>query len=537
MASAKILIVDDEALLRQLCRRILSPFGYQFLEAGNGAEALDAVARDAPDLVLLDLMMPQVNGYEVCKRLKQDPRTRLLPILAMTSLDQLRDKLEAIKVGANGFLVKPFEAAELITSVQSLLALKQFTDHTLGLQLRITLLLADPTEAAHVIPEALRIIGESLDWDLAVYWRADAHAGALHFGESWRAAGPLADFEEACRRIVLAGPEGLPGRCWIEGRPLWASDLFGEGDDPRVKENVRHPPRGALAVPVRSGDRTLGILEVVSQRPQVPDETLLKALATAGLQIGQFLDLKISRERLERSRLELEQIAKIAAHQMQEPLRLVTSYVQLLERKSQGLLGADGEEYVRYAVDGAAWMKTIVSKLLVYLEAGQDKDSLGAADSAKALERALGVLRKDIRDIGAEVTCGSLPKVRADFAELGEVFRHLLSNALTFRRSVPVRIDVSAKPEGNEWIFSVRDNGMGIPSEYHERIFELFQRLHPPGTYPGIGAGLALCRKIVESHGGRIWLESEPGQGSCFHFSLSAAPDAEPRSAAKTRES
>ena len=231
-------------------------------------------------------------------------------------------------------------------------------------------------------------------------------------------------------------------------------------------------------------------------------------------------------QELARSNVELEQFAYVASHDLQEPLRMVRSYVQLLERRYKNKLDADADEFIAYAVDGAARMQTLINDLLAYSRIGTQGKTPHPTNCAEVLERVLANLSIAIEESEAVVTYDALPTVLADEVQLSQLFQNLIGNAIKFRGEATPKIQVGAERKDGEWLFWVRDNGIGIAPEYYHRLFMIFQRLHSRDEYPGTGIGLAICKKIVERHGGRIWVESVgvPGKGTTFYFSL---PDRE----------
>jgi PAS domain S-box-containing protein len=225
-------------------------------------------------------------------------------------------------------------------------------------------------------------------------------------------------------------------------------------------------------------------------------------------------------QELARSNAELEQFAYVASHDLQEPLRMVASYVQLLARRYQGKLDPEADEFIAFAVNGATRMQSLINDLLCYSRVGNEGPPLETTDMEAVLSRVLDNLKVSTAESGAVVTHDRLPRVEADSGQLAQLFQNLVSNAIKFHGQAPPRIHVGVSHSNGEWLFSVRDNGIGFDAKYADRIFMIFQRLHNRMTYPGTGIGLAICKKIVEHNGGRIWAESEPGQGSSFNFTL-----------------
>jgi len=230
--------------------------------------------------------------------------------------------------------------------------------------------------------------------------------------------------------------------------------------------------------------------------------------------------LRLTLADLERSNKQLEEFAYAASHDLQEPLRMVSSYTQLLARRYQGRLDADADEFIAFAVDGARRMQSLINDLLAYSRVGTRGREFEPADCAAALAQALANLKAAVEESSAVVTHDPLPTVMADASQMVQLLQNLIGNAIKFHARPPPRVHLSALQRANEWVFSIRDDGIGIDPQYAERIFNVFERLHTREEYPGTGIGLAICKKIVERHAGRIWVESQLAKGSTFHFTI-----------------
>jgi PAS domain S-box-containing protein len=263
--------------------------------------------------------------------------------------------------------------------------------------------------------------------------------------------------------------------------------------------------------PLVSGDEHLLITVVRDRTDQQHAEDALRKFS---------LDLA-------RSNAELERFAYVASHDLQEPLRMVSSYTQLLSRRYKGKLDANADEFIGYAVDGANRMQKLIGDLLMLSRVGTQAKPSEPVDTGAVLHRVLADLQPAIESAGAEVHCpDEMPVVLADGTQIGQLFQNILGNGLKFHGEAPPRIEVTVAPAIGEgsWRFGFKDNGIGIEKQYFERIFVIFQRLHGKDRYAGTGIGLAICKKIVERHGGKLWVESQPGEGTTFLFTLPAVP-------------
>jgi PAS domain S-box-containing protein len=287
-----------------------------------------------------------------------------------------------------------------------------------------------------------------------------------------------------------------------------------------------------------------GVRDVVGLRQDGTEVPIDVGLSTIDMPDGRFTlasiiditDRKQRDDELRRSNADLEQFAYIASHDLQEPLRMVASYTELLAQRYQGQLDERADKYIFYAVDGARRMQQLVADLLAFARVGSQGKPLAPVDSGAVLAKVLHVLAPRISAAGAAVLVSALPWVLADEGQLHQLLLNLLGNALKFRSEEAPLIMVKAERSGahDPWTFAVQDNGIGIEPQYAERIFQMFQRLHERGKYDGSGIGLAIARRILERHGGRIWLRSAPGTGSSFFFTLPGLPAAATPVAAET---
>ena len=230
--------------------------------------------------------------------------------------------------------------------------------------------------------------------------------------------------------------------------------------------------------------------------------------------------LKRTMDELKRSNLELEQFAYVASHDLQEPLRMVSSFTQLLEKQYKDKLDENALDYINYAVDGAKRMQALITDLLTYSRVNTQGDKFEDTNLEKVLDEVLFNMKIKIQENRAITTRESLPKICADYGQMVQIFQNLIGNALKYRSKETPQIQISARKEDKQWLFSVEDNGIGIDPKYADRIFMIFKRLHTNEEYEGTGIGLAITKRIIERHEGRIWVESELGKGSTFYFTI-----------------
>ena len=296
---------------------------------------------------------------------------------------------------------------------------------------------------------------------------------------------------------------------------------------PRLQDGVAAGLRTWMDVPVILEQTVVAVMRFMSRTPNAYDArsqaiaVLIAAQIAGPVANAQSVEsLLATQDELARSNAELEQFAYVASHDLQEPLRMVASYVGLLERRYRGKLDADADEFIEFAVDGARRMQALLNGLLDLSRVGTRGRDPEPTESEAVLREALLNLEQAIGEAGAEVSHDPLPTVLGDRVQLTQLFQNLVSNAVKFNASGKPRVAVTARRAGSMWEFGVADNGIGIDPAHFDRIFEVFQRLHTRDAYAGTGIGLSMCRKIVERHGGTIWPEFTKRQGATFRFTL-----------------
>lgn len=317
------------------------------------------------------------------------------------------------------------------------------------------------------------------------------------------------------------------GQIALDRQPFLTNDI---PNDPRVEDKEWASRAGMVAFagyPLLVENRLVGVMALFARQP-LPED-VLETLESVAHTIAQGIERKRAESalaqraaELTRSNRELEQFAYVASHDLQEPLRMISSFTQLLARRYADKLDSDANEFIAFAVDGATRMQTLINDLLTYSRVGTRGKPLAPTDAGAALAAALRNLSAAIEDSSATVSFDPLPTVQADAIQLVQLFQNLVANAIKFRGSAPPAVHVSAERQDGEWRFCVADNGIGIDPQDAEKIFVIFHRLHSREEYPGTGIGLAICKKIVERHGGCISVDSNPGQGARFYFTLSA---------------
>jgi PAS domain S-box-containing protein len=477
----RLLIADDDTVYRMFLGRELSKLGFEVVTACDGAGAL-AVLEDkaGPSLAILDWSMPGADGIEVCRRVRANSDGRYIYLLLLTARDTPADLIAGMGAGADDYLTKPVNMTELHLRVRAGCRILEFEE-------RSRQLFDDAPIAYHEANTS----GVIVRVNHAECRLLGCGAGEILGRRVWDFAVP-AQVEKGMA-VFQAAVEAPNQR--MEDTELEMCGRNGDAVLVRLQQNQVRDSHGAVA-----GLRCT-MLDITELRRQ---EELLKRQAAD----------------LARSNAELEQFAYVASHDLQEPLRMVASFTQLLAKRYAGKLDAKADEYIKYTVDGAKRMQQLIADLLALSRVGTKGGEFRDVPLAEVMSDVLLNLSPAIQESGAAVVEDSLPTVFADRGQMTQLLQNLIGNAIKFRDAKAPQVHISAAEAGDDWTISVRDNGIGIAPEHAERVFQIFQRLHTRDQYPGTGIGLAVCRKIVERHGGKIWLDSTPGGGTTFHFTL-----------------
>jgi signal transduction histidine kinase len=487
-----------------------------------------------PDRGLMIALTSDTTGGAIARRLL--PAALLIPLVvgALRFVGEKRGYIR-VELGESLFTVANIVFfTALIWWNAKLLYLAEceraWAERRLAVQYRVAVVLAESPTIHEATPRILQAIGETLGWHAAVMWSVDEQNNTLRCAETWQAdTAEAGEFLEVSRRTMFPYDSGLPGKVWAGREPVWIDDVGAIDDFPRAPAARKGRLRAGFAVPIRVDDVTFGVMEAFSLEFEQRDEVLLQVLSAVASQIGQFFERRRAEERLrqmtvelERSNTELQQFAYMASHDLSEPLRMVISYLQLLDDRHGKRLAPEAREFIGFAVDGAQRMQALMNDLLAYARVGTRGRTFERVETERIFNSALANLKVAIEESGAVIEREPLPTIHADALQLAQVFQNLIGNSLKFRGKTPLRVHIGARRNDAEWVFHVRDNGIGIEQKNFERIFDLFQRLHTRQEYPGTGMGLAICKKIIERHGGRIWVESTAGSGATFYFTLPA---------------
>ncbi|SRR5579884_50819 len=488
----RILMLEDAPADAALIERELRKAKFRF--AAKRVETREDFIRElqafSPDLILSDYSLPSFDGFSAMALAKQ--LAPLTPFIIVTgSLDE-ETAVECIKNGAADYVIKE-RVVRLGPAIESALEKKRAREAK-----------EQAEERLHRSEETFRGIVEAAAEGI---WITNQEGKTTFVNQT------MADM------LGYSLQETMERRIWSfvseEDRESFRSKLLARRRTGAERYDVRF---------VRKDGSELWA--IVSASPMFDNKGQfagsLKMVTDITERKRSEKELAAKAEQLARYNAELERFAYVSAHDLQEPLRTVASFTQLLAQRYQGQLDEDGKRFIQLAVAGCARMRQLIEDLLAYSRVARRPAEFALTDCQAICARAIEGLRAAIEESAAVVTYGPLPALLADPARLSQLFSNLIGNALKFRAEQPPHVHISADRKGSEWLFAVRDNGIGIDPAHAEKIFEIFQRLHGKQQYPGTGVGLALCKMIVQSHGGRIWVESQPGQGATFYFTLPA---------------
>jgi PAS domain S-box-containing protein len=503
----KILLVDDSAENLVSLEAALDGLGQELIMARSGMEALRHLLDHDFAAVLLDVKMPEMDGFQTAELIRARKRSRHTPILFLTAYKSDEHLFRGYDLGAVDFLFKPIVPEILRSKVGVFVELS-----------RNTALLERQTEVLSKAELKFRSLLEAAP-DAMIISTDD---------------GSIALVNSQAEVMFGLQREDLIGQDIRLLVPAWSGRSIATPASPREllarRGNSLEFPVEISLSPLQTEEGLLltSAIRDITERKRA-DEEIRELNTSLERRVAQRTqELLQSNEALRQSNDDLNQFAYAASHDLQEPLRMVALFSQMLHSAYMGQLGKEADEYISYVVGGAQRMEQLLKDLLAYSQAGSpDEGPLLPVDCGETIKQVLLNLKASIEESGASVTWSDLPTIPAQEVRLVQLLQNLIGNAIKYRSSDSPKIHISACSRDTEWLFSVEDNGIGIPHEYAQQIFGVFKRLHDQ-TYPGTGIGLAICQRIVERYGGRIWLERSAGPGSQFCFTLPALASGSP---------
>ena len=505
-AALSVLVVEDSPTQAKLLNISLKRLGVDVEWLGTLKETLERLKRPGIDVVLLDLSLPDSAGLETFHRIHALDTS--IPIVVLTGLDDQRIALEAVKSGAQDYLVKGRASDDSIVRCLRYAIERNRIELALRESERTTRLIIENSVDAFV---SINDSGLVIDWNLKAEqmfgWSRNEALGK-HVSEFVSPSIPVDRQLHNLNQIFSQE----------------ASNMF------NTRQQVKALHKSGREFPVeydffrvksKDGYIFCSFVNDITERLEVERQRK---------QINQQLECMVQERtaELQRSNEELHQFAKVASHDLQEPLRSIEGFAKLLDKRYKGRLDRDADEFIDFILEGTARMEQLIQAVLIHSSISGDEESLESplTDVNSVIKEVLANLRQSIAESGAVVQTGPMPTLAVGRSQLIQLFQNLISNAIKYTGTNTPRISISAELNVNEWLFSVQDNGIGIDSKYADKIFDMFARLQGRTKYTGTGMGLAICKKIVTAHGGRIWMESEVGHGSIFFFTLPATTPA-----------
>ena len=535
----RLLLVEDSPVQAREISLFLQGEGYVVDIAPTGEQGLEQLKRSHYDLLLCDLHLPGANGFDICRQVKAQASSAKLPVVLLTRWADPLNILRGMEAGADGFISKGQRRAEIVHRVRRVIERSRQAQHSDTGKTRVVFLDTE-FELSAQREQLLEVLLAGFEDTVYLNGKFEEEMTkrlAAQAAEREKDAQYRAIFESANDAIVTIDERGII----ISANPT-TEEVFGYTLPEVIGHSVsrlipsphreQHDDYIAQYVATGVGGDVIGIRrEVTGQRKDgtlasldlsvsaiVLDDRRLFTVILRDITSRKNAERMLEQysQELKRSNAELEQYAYVVSHDLKEPLRMVTSFTNLLEEELRKGLSNDARRYMRFVSDGAGRMRTMIEDLLDYSRVGRGDMEMEATDLTEAVATALENLAISIQESGVEVQIGELPPVSGVPSLLLRLFQNLIGNAIKFRGDRKPVIQIGAEQDGETWKLFVRDNGIGIEAQHLERVFQVFQRLHRRDEYEGSGIGLAVCRKIVERHGGQLWVESVKDEGSTF---------------------
>jgi PAS domain S-box-containing protein len=496
----QVLVVEDNPTQSTLLRLHLQKLSFDVECVGTLAGALERLTSPGIDVVLLDLSLPDSQGIDTFYRVHSLAENT--PVVVLSALDDQELALEALHSGAQDYLIKGRVGDDSIVRCLRYAIERNRVESALRMSERRTRLIIENSLDAFIAIDSDGIIN---DWNLQA---------EKQFGWSRKQV-----IGKMVAEVIV--PSRFRDKHVLDKNQLFS---VAKGRFMNRRREMYVLKRTGEEFPVEIGVFPIRDPDGVMYCAFVSDITERKLIEERSRELNEELERRVQErtQDLIKSNEELEQFAKIASHDLQEPLRAIQGFVSLLEKRFKGQLGQEGDEFIGFIIDGTSRMQQLIQSVLLHSSIKSEERMESLTAMGPVIDEVLTNLRAAIIESNAEFDIEDLPEVAVERTQLIQLFQNLISNSIKYRNGPP-KITISAELSVDRWLFTLRDNGIGVDPKYAERIFDMFARLHGKTEYSGTGIGLAICKKIVLAHGGKIWMESEVGQGSIFYFSLPAA--------------